>query len=228
MPHSCAAWKCTNRFTVETRSHGLTFHRFPKDIEQRRVWETAVRRAGFSATPSSMLCSEHFRPEDFDRTGQTVRIRAGAVPSVIRVRAHNHRPVVTRTSQTSKKAQETLPDCSQRVQEAEPLPPPNVDHSYALPSSHEDLKARLREALARGQGTNKRGVERAARYIRRQEPDKHVNFDSQKMKLSLASQTPMALRALRDAGYSQFQHCEGAAEFIEAAESEPVPGHPMM
>ncbi|KAM9717770.1 THAP domain-containing protein 6 isoform 1-T2 [Menidia menidia] len=149
MPHSCAAWKCTNRFTVETRSHGLTFHRFPKDIEQRRVWETAVRRAGFSATPSSMLCSEHFRPEDFDRTGQTVRIRAGAVPSVIRVRSHNHRPVVTRTSQTSKKAQETLPDCSQRVQEAEPLPPPNVDHSYALPSSHEDLKARLREALAR-------------------------------------------------------------------------------
>ena len=24
---SCAAWKCTNRFTVQTRSHGITFHR---------------------------------------------------------------------------------------------------------------------------------------------------------------------------------------------------------
>ncbi|XP_059193939.1 THAP domain-containing protein 6-like isoform X2 [Centropristis striata] len=149
MPHSCAAWNCTNRFTVQTRSQGLTFHRFPKDKEQRKQWETAVRREGFSATPSSMLCSEHFRPEDFDRTGQTVRIRAGAVPSVFCFPAHLHRPVVTRTPQTSKKAQETLSDCSHLVQEAEPLPLPNVDHSYALPSSHEDLRARLRGALAR-------------------------------------------------------------------------------
>ncbi|KAM7417150.1 hypothetical protein PAMA_016997 [Pampus argenteus] len=52
------------------------------------------------------------------------------------------------TSQTSKKAQETLSlDCSELVQEAKPLP--NDDHSYALPSSHDDLRARLREALAR-------------------------------------------------------------------------------
>ncbi|KAK0155518.1 THAP domain-containing protein 6 [Merluccius polli] len=97
-----------------------------------------------------MLCSEHFRLEDFDRTGQIVRIRAGAVPSIFCFPAHLHRPVVSRTSQTSKKAPETLSlDCSQLVQEAEPLPLPNVDHSYALPSSHDDLRARLREALAR-------------------------------------------------------------------------------
>ncbi|XP_072239658.1 THAP domain-containing protein 6-like [Leuresthes tenuis] len=150
MPHSCAAWKCTNRFTVQTRSHGITFHRFPKDKELRKQWETAVRREGFSASPSSMLCSEHFRPEDFDRTGQTVRIRAGVVPSVFCFPGHLHRPVVTRTSQTSKRALETLSlDCSKLVQEAEPLPLHNVDHSYALPSSYDDLRARLRETLAR-------------------------------------------------------------------------------
>ncbi|XP_060771235.1 solute carrier family 22 member 4 isoform X3 [Neoarius graeffei] len=28
MPHSCAAFNCTNRFTVQTRSHGITFHSF--------------------------------------------------------------------------------------------------------------------------------------------------------------------------------------------------------
>ncbi|XP_037831652.1 uncharacterized protein si:ch73-130a3.4 isoform X3 [Kryptolebias marmoratus] len=150
MPHSCAAWNCNNRFTAQTRADGITFHRFPKDKELRKQWETAVRREGFSASPSSMLCSEHFSPETFDRTGQTVRIRAGAVPSVFCFPAHLHRPVTTRTSQTSKKAQETpLPDCPQLVQEAEPLSAPNVDHSYALPSSNEDLRARLREALAR-------------------------------------------------------------------------------
>uniref|UniRef100_A0A3Q3A2X3 Si:ch73-130a3.4 n=1 Tax=Kryptolebias marmoratus TaxID=37003 RepID=A0A3Q3A2X3_KRYMA len=149
MPHSCAARNCTNRFTAQTRSNGITFH-FPKDKELRKQWETAVGREGFSAGPSSMLCSEHFRPETFDRTGQTVRIRAGAVPSVFCLPAHLHRPVATRTSQTSKRAQETLSlDCPQLVQEAEPQPVPNVDHSYALPSSNEDLRARLREALAR-------------------------------------------------------------------------------
>ncbi|KAM7416936.1 hypothetical protein PAMA_018829 [Pampus argenteus] len=122
--------------------------KFPKDKELRKKWETAVRREGFSASPSSVLCSEHFRPEDFDRTGQTVRIRAGAVPSVFCYPAHLHRPVVNRTSQTSKKAQDTLSlDCSELVQEAKPLP--NDDHSYALPSSHDDLRAKLREALAR-------------------------------------------------------------------------------
>ncbi|CAK6957785.1 uncharacterized protein si:ch73-130a3.4 isoform X3 [Scomber scombrus] len=50
--------------------------------------------------------------------------------------------------------------------------------------------------------------------------DKHVNFDSQKMQMSLAAQTLsrsviVALRTLRDLGYSQFQHCEATAEFIE-------------
>ncbi|XP_060778334.1 collagen alpha-6(VI) chain-like isoform X3 [Neoarius graeffei] len=57
----------------------------------KKQWETAVRWEGFSATPSSMLCSEHFRTEDFDRTDQTVRIREGAVPSVFSFPAHLHR-----------------------------------------------------------------------------------------------------------------------------------------
>nr|XP_033487880.1 THAP domain-containing protein 6-like [Epinephelus lanceolatus] len=114
MPHSCAAWKCTNRFTVQTKSQGITFHRFPKDTARRKQWEAALRREGFSASSSSMLCSGHFKPEDFDRTGQTVRIRDGAVPSVFSFPVHLLR-----------------------------------DHSYVLPSSPDDLRARLSDALAR-------------------------------------------------------------------------------
>ncbi|KAL7387336.1 hypothetical protein ABVT39_022228 [Epinephelus coioides] len=149
MPHSCAAWKCTNRFTVQTKSQGITFHRFPKDTSRRKQWEVALRREGFSASSSSMLCSEHFKPEDFDRTGQTVRIRDGAVPSVFSFPAHPQRPAATRTAEPSKKVlkEETLAaDCSQLVQDTdEPLP----DHSYVLPSSPDDLRARLSDALAR-------------------------------------------------------------------------------
>lgn len=49
---------------------------------------------------------------------------------------------------------------------------------------------------------------------------KHVYFDSQRMKVSLAAQTlscsvAVALRTLRDLGYSQFQDCEATTELIE-------------
>ncbi|XP_036959012.1 THAP domain-containing protein 6-like [Acanthopagrus latus] len=97
-----------------------------------------------------MLCSEHFRREDFDTTGQTVRIRDGAIPFVFSSQAHLKMPVATRTSRTSKKAQESLSVYgSQPVQETEPPPVPIIDHSYALPTSPNDLRARLTEALAR-------------------------------------------------------------------------------
>ncbi|XP_051571530.1 THAP domain-containing protein 6-like [Myxocyprinus asiaticus] len=149
MPDSCAAWGCTNRRTIQTRSRGITFHRFPKEKQLRRQWEVALRREAFSASESSVLCSEHFKPEDFDRTGQTVRMRDGAKPSVFSFPTHLQRPVATRTTQASRKAEETLlVDCSLHFQESVP-PLPNVEHSYALPASPTGLKARLCEALVR-------------------------------------------------------------------------------
>uniref|UniRef100_A0A3Q2ZSC8 THAP domain-containing protein 1 n=1 Tax=Kryptolebias marmoratus TaxID=37003 RepID=A0A3Q2ZSC8_KRYMA len=57
----CSVYGCNNRF--------------PSNTDLRRQWESAVRREGFVATDSSQLCSEHFKPEDFNRTGQIVRLR---------------------------------------------------------------------------------------------------------------------------------------------------------
>lgn len=50
--------------------------------------------------------------------------------------------------------------------------------------------------------------------------DKHVFFANQKMRVNLAAQTlsssvAVALRAMRDLGYSQFADCEATSEFIE-------------
>uniref|UniRef100_A0AAY4DH47 THAP-type domain-containing protein n=1 Tax=Denticeps clupeoides TaxID=299321 RepID=A0AAY4DH47_9TELE len=88
MPHFCSARGCANRCTLQTRSRGITFHRFPKECVLRRKWEAAIGRVGFAAGASSRLCSEHFGREDFDRTGQTVRIRDGTVPSVFSFKSH--------------------------------------------------------------------------------------------------------------------------------------------
>ncbi|XP_061784681.1 THAP domain-containing protein 6 isoform X3 [Nerophis lumbriciformis] len=82
MPQYCAALGCVNKRTADTKTKRITFHKFPKEKELRRQWEVAARKKGFSATKSSVLCSEHFKPHDIDATGQTVRIREGARPSV--------------------------------------------------------------------------------------------------------------------------------------------------
>ncbi|XP_051264117.1 THAP domain-containing protein 1-like [Dicentrarchus labrax] len=74
IPVFCAAYGCNNRRSIDTRSRGM----FPSDTGLRSQWEVAIRREGFVATESSKLCSEHFKPDDFDRTGQIVRLRDGA------------------------------------------------------------------------------------------------------------------------------------------------------
>uniref|UniRef100_A0A671WKK1 THAP-type domain-containing protein n=1 Tax=Sparus aurata TaxID=8175 RepID=A0A671WKK1_SPAAU len=76
MPVFCAAYGCNNRRSIVTRSRGITFH---NDTSLRRQWE------------SSKLCSEHFKPDDFDRTGQIVRLRDGATPSVFNLPCHLQR-----------------------------------------------------------------------------------------------------------------------------------------
>ncbi|KAM4567078.1 uncharacterized protein PAE49_010531 isoform 1-T1 [Odontesthes bonariensis] len=82
MPEHCAAYCCSNRRTDANRGRGITFHKFPKDKEMRTKWELALRREEFTASEASVICSEHFKPKEFDRTGQIVRLRDGVVPSV--------------------------------------------------------------------------------------------------------------------------------------------------
>ncbi|KAL6101828.1 thap6 [Pungitius sinensis] len=130
MPDFCAAYGCTNARSLQTRRRGITFHKFPKCSERRRQWERALRREGFVANDRTLLCSEHFRNEDFDRTGQTIRFKAGAVPSVFNVPAHLQRPQPsTRERQRSRKRKAP-------------------DHQYAMSSSPKALKAKVDAAMA--------------------------------------------------------------------------------
>ncbi|XP_069495097.1 THAP domain-containing protein 7 isoform X5 [Ambystoma mexicanum] len=88
MVRTCSAANCVNRHTPTSKRRGITFHRFPKEAIRRELWVSAVTQSHSTAdtswTPSihSSLCSQHFVDQDFDRTGQTVRLRESAVPSL--------------------------------------------------------------------------------------------------------------------------------------------------
>lgn len=89
MVRSCCAPGCTQRDTASARRNNITFHRFPlKNSVKLEKWLHAVHRQdyknGVPWTPNgnSCLCSAHFTQDCFDRTGQTVRLRDHAVPSV--------------------------------------------------------------------------------------------------------------------------------------------------
>lgn len=148
MPDFCAAYGCSNERSIQTRSRGITFHRFPKDNSLKRQWELALKREGFVAAERSLLCSDHFKPDDFDRTGQIVRLRHGVKPSLFTFPSHLQKQIPSRTTKASRKGEESLPvDLPQHFPEVEPHT--NVDHNYAMPASPTALKARLSEALAR-------------------------------------------------------------------------------
>uniref|UniRef100_A0A4W4EVH8 THAP-type domain-containing protein n=1 Tax=Electrophorus electricus TaxID=8005 RepID=A0A4W4EVH8_ELEEL len=82
MPDFCAAFGCSKERNARTKQLGVTFHRFPKDKVKRKAWTAALKRRDFEPNDYSVVCSCHFKSEDFDRTGQTTRLKEGVIPSV--------------------------------------------------------------------------------------------------------------------------------------------------
>ncbi|KAG9336397.1 hypothetical protein JZ751_002744 [Albula glossodonta] len=80
----CSAFKCNARTGSSKDNDKVTFHRFPlKQPERLKIWIRITQKDDWTPTPNSVLCSRHFKEDCFDRTGQTTRIRAGAVPTIV-------------------------------------------------------------------------------------------------------------------------------------------------
>ncbi|KAM9361278.1 THAP domain-containing protein 6-like [Symphorus nematophorus] len=108
MPEYCAAVGCFNQRGPKTKGRGITFHKFPKDKDRRKAWVTALRRKKFEPSRHSVVCSCHFKSEDFDMTGQTTRIKEGVTPSIFVFSLYRKVPN-PRTSRTSQKAAAPAP-----------------------------------------------------------------------------------------------------------------------
>ncbi|CAH0728074.1 unnamed protein product, partial [Brenthis ino] len=80
----CAVSNCKNTSAkISKNKDGITFHRFPRDPDRKRLWEIAVNREEWSATLSSAVCSEHFDAKDFYITVSGLRrLSMDAVPSI--------------------------------------------------------------------------------------------------------------------------------------------------
>ncbi|KAK2862075.1 hypothetical protein Q5P01_001608 [Channa striata] len=146
MPDFCAAFGCSNERNDKTKQEGISFHRFPKDKVKRRAWTAALRRRNFEPNDRSVVCSCHFKSEDFDKTGQTTRLKEGVIPSVFSFTDHSRKvPSSSRTSRTSQKAAAAIPDvCVKLSKNVEQL---SSDHLYALDPVK--VKKKLTEAQER-------------------------------------------------------------------------------
>ncbi|XP_066432204.1 THAP domain-containing protein 2-like [Eleutherodactylus coqui] len=129
MPTTCAAFGCSNN---SKRDNQVTFHRFPSNPERRKQWLNLVNRENFSPSLHTFLCSKHFEESCFDRTGQTVRLRTNAVPTIFIYPDHMVAKIAL------KKAINVKPEekqSSRSTTDINSVPP--GDHSYCLPKAAE-------------------------------------------------------------------------------------------
>ncbi|XP_075989893.1 uncharacterized protein LOC142985544 [Anticarsia gemmatalis] len=79
----CSVQNCTNDTKRTTKSHGITFHMFPKEPNLRTAWIEALGMDDWEPKDRSTICSEHFRNEDFYETKRGLRkIKGGAIPVI--------------------------------------------------------------------------------------------------------------------------------------------------
>ncbi|XP_019396694.1 PREDICTED: THAP domain-containing protein 3 [Crocodylus porosus] len=81
MPKSCAAPRCSNRYS--SRCRHLTFHRFPRSRPELLArWVGNLGRTNFQPSCHAVLCSQHFQPDCFSPCGNRANLRPDAVPTL--------------------------------------------------------------------------------------------------------------------------------------------------
>ncbi|XP_075458763.1 THAP domain-containing protein 1-like [Ascaphus truei] len=156
---ACAAINCRSR---QTRGCGKSFHRFPHGRpDVLKKWVTNMRRDIFKPSSKAVLCSDHFEEFCFDRTGQTIRLRTDAVPTMFtfpeRMKKDRKLYNPVPAQQDTKEQQDIkeqppsppLPSSDEIITMQEPVEKcVTAEHDYCITDSPRALKRRLDEALS--------------------------------------------------------------------------------
>ncbi|XP_064818198.1 uncharacterized protein LOC135535687, partial [Oncorhynchus masou masou] len=99
---------------------------FPKrDPKRIKEWVGQMKWKDWQPTPHSLLCSEHFEERCMDRTGQTVRLRDDAIPTIFAFPSHLQK----------KFPEDPVPEESTQREKS---PPTYLNHSIWHPSRFHD------------------------------------------------------------------------------------------
>ncbi|XP_075709022.1 THAP domain-containing protein 2-like [Rhinoderma darwinii] len=134
MPTTCVAFGCSNN---SKRGNLVTFHRFPANPERRKQWLNLMNREYFSPSLHTFLCSRHFDESCFDRTGQTVRLRTNAVPTIFIYPDHMVEKIALKKAAITKSEEKPSPGSATAIQKYSAS---HGDHSYCLPRPAEIKK----------------------------------------------------------------------------------------
>ncbi|XP_053558698.1 THAP domain-containing protein 2 [Bombina bombina] len=174
---ACAAINCTSR---QTRGCGKSFHRFPhRQPNLLKIWVMNMGRDHFYPSSKAVLCSDHFEEFCFDRTGQTIRLRSDAVPTMFQFVGRSKKDRKLHSSEYHEKKADFTPE-----QSPEETPMQEViekcvttEHDYCITESPRALKKRLDEAL-----TSLHNVRRRLRIT--QQKFKKLKFKVQSLELT--------------------------------------------
>ncbi|XP_032683411.1 THAP domain-containing protein 2-like [Odontomachus brunneus] len=67
---------------AKTKGRVETFHTFPKHLLQQQKWIDFMNMPNWQPLPNSKLCSKHFSPDCFDRSGKITKLIIMAVPTI--------------------------------------------------------------------------------------------------------------------------------------------------
>lgn len=149
---TCAALTCTNK---PSSGCGKSFHRYPHSKpDLLRKWLLSIPSEDDWPSKYAIICSDHFTEECFDRTGQTIRLRENAVPTLFDLPPHLQkkvckakklrivRGILARTPSPDIPPAVKSPPVLTNQEPASKIP----DHSYANQESPRSLKRKLNAA----------------------------------------------------------------------------------
>lgn len=112
----CFAVNCTND---SSKTKGKSYHRFPAAKSLKQQWLTKISRKDANPTKESVVCSDHFTPDSYERNLQAEllgykpkpKLKPDAVPTLFSHSRPAKRPRLSSERRTQEKEKNEVSPC---------------------------------------------------------------------------------------------------------------------